>query len=717
MTRAVNDATLQKAGDIYQYLIALRDCFELNDGDTLQIETNGDVSIINDVGGRFQREVKHHFGNTSISDRDIDFWKTLANWYVDYERVKNFSNYILSTTATIKSDSPFHSWNNIKKTEKLKCLKDIGATSKKTEETFRNQYNRIFGDSYDESRLLEILDKFTIEAAKTSIDGISNTLKAQLKQKYKKQKANEKSTAYIKENLSPLLTDYFALLEQDFDGKISVQKMLKIASDLPEFDDTQLFGENKIAERYSELNAVLENLRNEEREILLKIKNIDNAFDTGSSFTQMLKDLKQQTSIAEIETDEYTCPLCGHECKEIAENDSKLIEATEWLDNELRITEKYTSDFSEDVRKLKEAHSKIDEKIRDVWKQIKTIEEKFISSKALVSKREKVNYAKARIALYAEMSSSGIFETVDGDIEELKEKIARLEEKIKGFDVDKKMSKAESFLSNNMNRLSLTLDFEEEYRPIDLNFGLTDGSFDIYQHQKSNENIHLYEMGSGANWVSCHIALFLSFLRFFATQDNSPMPLVMFFDQPSQVYFPQGNDKDEITQADLIAVNKMYKTKNDFFTEQWAMTSGTLHSCRVDLLTQYSLLLTMVSLLEEAVNTLCRLYHNINHLDKEVKDIKGSGLERAAKYLKDVVGIDGFTADKQWEYITVIRDARNMVVYNGGRIYKEFDKYDKFKIGYREEDHQLYLEYNDIVKMYDAILDFMDRTFRIIPQG
>ena len=125
----------------------------------------------------------------------------------------------------------------------------------------------------------------------------------------------------------------------------------------------------------------------------------------------------------------------------------------------------------------------------------------------------------------------------------------------------------------------------------------------------------------------------------------------------------------------------------------------------------------MVSLLEEAVNTLCRLYHNINHLDKEVKDIKGSGLERAAKYLKDVVGIDGFTADKQWEYITVIRDARNMVVHNGGRIYKEFDKYDKFKIVYREEDHQLYLEYNDIVKMYDAIIDFMDRTFRIIPQG
>ena len=36
------------------------------------------------------------------------------------------------------------------------------------------------------------------------------------------------------------------------------------------------------------------------------------------------------------------------------------------------------------------------------------------------------------------------------------------------------------------------------------------------------------------------------------------MPLIMFFDQPSQVYFPQGDE--EATQADITAVNKMYKT-------------------------------------------------------------------------------------------------------------------------------------------------------------
>ena len=77
--------------------------------------------------------------------------------------------------------------------------------------------------------------------------------------------------------------------------------------------------------------------------------------------------------------------------------------------------------------------------------------------------------------------------------------------------------------------------------------------------------------------------------------------------------------------------------KDNFISEQWAMTCGTFHSCRVDLLTQYSLLLTIISLLEESLNTLCHLYHDMNHLYKELKDTKGSGLERTAKYLKEVV--------------------------------------------------------------------------------
>lgn len=426
-----------------------------------------------------------------------------------------------------------------------------------------------FSDFYKRK---DIIEQFPVFAGMIGQEYYSDlielgNLKAQLKKKVKTQIANEKSSTYVKENLQPLLQDYYALLGISFNPDITTQKMLKLASKLPEYDDSQLFNESGIAERYHQLNKELDELRDQERDVLLKIDNLDDASKNGTDFTDMLQELKEQTNVAGISVEEYACPLCGYKCEEISEDDTNLLEATSWLDSELEITNKYTNDFSEDVRKLKEAHGEIENTIKDVWQQIKNIERKFINSKELVSKREKVNYAKARIVLYSEMANSGLFESVDEDIKNLKNRISQLEEKINGFDLDTKKSKAQTFLSDNMNRLSLTLDFEEEYRPINLNFGLIDETFDVYQHQKKYEKIFLYEMGSGANWVSCHIALFLSFLRYFATQEQSPMPLTMFFDQPSQVYFPQGafkkDDNNELSQADMKAVNQMYKTVFD----------------------------------------------------------------------------------------------------------------------------------------------------------
>lgn len=172
-----------------------------------------------------------------------------------------------------------------------------------------------------------------------------------------------------------------------------------------------------------------------------------------------------------------------------------------------------------------------------------------------------------------------------------------------------------------------------------------------------------------------------------------------------------------VSEAYYNMANEARKNE-DFQTESWAMTSGMLQSCRVEILTQYSLLLTMISLLEEAVNTLCRLYKNTLSLEKDLKDIKGAGLERAADYLKKEAKVKGFKDDPKWEYITTIRDCRNMVVHNGGRIKEDLrPKCDKFNIGYREEDYQLYIEYEDIEKFYDAILDFMDRAFKIEPEA
>ncbi|MEG1313716.1 MAG: DUF3732 domain-containing protein, partial [Bacilli bacterium] len=422
-----------------------------------------------------------------------------------------------------------------------------------------------FSESYKRK---DIIDQFPVFAGMIGQEYYSslielNNLKSQLNRKLKTQKSNQKSSDYLKNILRPLLEDYFSLLNIpiDLNINININKMKKIASNLPEFEESQLFEEDGIIERYNLLKKEIEDLRDKERSILLKISNLDDASNNGQSFTNMLTELKEKTQIIEINDNEYSCPLCGNNCESISQEDKLLLEAGQWLDNELEITNKYTHNFSEDIRKLNETASNIASDIKGVWKQIKEIEKNYIKSDDLNSKMEKINYAKAKIELYSNMIDTGLFEDIDEEVDSLREKITSLEEKIDGYDLGVKKSKAQTFLSDNMNRLALTLDFEDEYRPINLNFGLVDDTFDLYQYQSRYEKIFLNEMGSGANWVSCHIALFLSFLRYFTKQENSPIPLIMFFDQPSQVYFPEGDvDKNEFSQADLKAVNQMYKT-------------------------------------------------------------------------------------------------------------------------------------------------------------
>ena len=156
------------------------------------------------------------------------------------------------------------------------------------------------------------------------------------------------------------------------------------------------------------------------------------------------------------------------------------------------------------------------------------------------------------------MFNSGIFINVEQDIQDLNDEIKMLEMQIDGFDLATAMQKAQTFISDNMNRLAEKLDFEDEYKPINLNFGIADGTFDIYHHQNNKSKIYLYEMGSGANWVSTHIALFLSLLRYFCKNPKSPMLSIMFFDQPSQVYFPHPNETKK--SSDVKAVQSMYQT-------------------------------------------------------------------------------------------------------------------------------------------------------------
>lgn len=147
MERSINDASLTKLGDIYQYYRALLDCFSLKNGESLLIEVHGDISILSYKKDRcVQKEIKHHIGKSKLSDRHKDFWNTIKNWIVDLETSKRFEKLEFYTTASIPDDCKLFEWNQSNKDKKYEILFNIGSEKKTREEKFRELYNSIFNN-------------------------------------------------------------------------------------------------------------------------------------------------------------------------------------------------------------------------------------------------------------------------------------------------------------------------------------------------------------------------------------------------------------------------------------------------------------------------------------------------------------------------------------------------------------------------------------------
>ncbi len=86
-----------------------------------------------------------------------------------------------------------------------------------------------------------------------------------------------------------------------------------------------------------------------------------------------------------------------------------------------------------------------------------------------------------------------------------------------------------------MSRVLPSLDAERPHDPVELNID----DLTIRVTGESGRADYLWEIGSGANWLSYHVAATLALHELFLEQAASPVPQMLVYDQPSQVYFPQ----------------------------------------------------------------------------------------------------------------------------------------------------------------------------------
>lgn len=277
---------------------------------------------------------------------------------------------------------------------------------------------------------------------------------------------------------------------------------------------------------------------------------------------------------AEAELHASECPFCHSPHAAVECEANKLSEAIVWLNQELGrskyLLESYEEqerDAKRDISEKRIAVEAIDQKIANIDKQI--VELKKYKTQYELALKEKLG-----MEIILEQLLEKPDQNLDEQLKGIKEKMAEINSFLKDkYDIAQKIREAERLINSYMGNLGACFEFEDSYIPINLHFSLD--TFDLW-HESDQRKVFLRSMGSGANWLYCHLTLFLALQRYFCSCGNScSIPSILFFDQPSQVYFPsvldtstvfspkdlaekEGDARKRPVDADITAVTNLY---------------------------------------------------------------------------------------------------------------------------------------------------------------
>ncbi|WP_454495744.1 DUF3732 domain-containing protein [Bacillus toyonensis] len=417
---------------------------------------------------------------------------------------------------------------------------------------------------FDDSRKKEqVINQFPVFAGWVDQNYYSLKYKLDLFRKKLKQQEKEvkSSEIYLQKKEKQLLhtyNEYLSLVGEKPINTVTLKELMALRSSSPSFSETSYLSSN-IQTNYTQLKNELENLRKEKHKVELIISNLETSEHYGKEYIQNLAKLNSKANASKPKHHEYFCPICGNIDISLNNELTDVLSSIHWLEREIADVRYHKNSYHEKIVQYKNEILNLDKEIKNKITELDNLQR--INQEIFIGKslNDQVIYAKAKLDLEIEMLSNTIKYFNDEELNMYQDQITELEKQISGYGIDAYYNEAKQKISTEMNRIINELDFEEEFKPPNIIFEL-DNTFDLYHLDRKNRNrIYLSEMGSGANWLSCHLGLFLSLLRYYCGQKNSPIPKFLFFDQPSQVYFPDTSVKSMSNKKDILAVENIYK--------------------------------------------------------------------------------------------------------------------------------------------------------------
>jgi hypothetical protein len=147
------------------------------------------------------------------------------------------------------------------------------------------------------------------------------------------------------------------------------------------------------------------------------------------------------------------------------------------------------------------------------------------------------------------------------EIEELGAEIAQLEEELSDDKIQARLDSILSVIGKRLTEWSERLELEHRGNPFRLDLRKLQVVADA-----DLGPIPMDRMGSGANWLGCHLIAHLALHSWFVRKDR-PVPRFLFLDQPSQVYFPAeqdvGGSMAVLEDEDRLAVLRIFELIRD----------------------------------------------------------------------------------------------------------------------------------------------------------
>jgi Protein of unknown function (DUF3732) len=142
-----------------------------------------------------------------------------------------------------------------------------------------------------------------------------------------------------------------------------------------------------------------------------------------------------------------------------------------------------------------------------------------------------LGHLEADLAVFDSIGHDG---ELSAEVASLRERVRELERVISEAEIGQRLRRALSSVNLFAGRLMPSLDAETPNDPV----SLSDTELTLKVQRVGREDF-LWEIGSGSNWLSYHVAMTLALHQFFLTLSSCPVPNFIVYDQPSQVYFPQ----------------------------------------------------------------------------------------------------------------------------------------------------------------------------------